>query len=161
MRGGVSRLADMQYLHRLTDAAGDIPAREGYVMGRDRPSAPEQPKGPDNVTVQDFPPGRYVLRLVDPVTPDIWFSMHSIFRRVLRESPRLIVLDLSQLTSLDTNGVAALESAAAEAGENDIALCLVGARAGPVGAGLANAHISELFEMFDSTQEALASVGAP
>lgn len=117
-----------------------------------------QPSGSDSVTVRQFPDGKYVVRINDPACPHTWSSMDAIVSRTLRECPRLVALDLSPLTSFDTAGVVALAAAASQAGESDIALCLVAAHPGPVGAALRQADLEELFEVFDSVSEALASL---
>ena|ERR1700694_4995410 len=71
----------------------------------------------------------------------------------LMGSPSPLALDLSGVTRIDGSGIDALASAAAMAGESDISLCLVGAQAGPVAAALADADLTELFDIFASVDE--------
>jgi anti-anti-sigma regulatory factor len=70
----------------------------------------------------------------------------------------VVVLDLSGLQSIDWRGVDALISSAEQAGESDVPFCLVAARQGPVAAAVAAAGAIELFEMFNTLSDALASV---
>jgi anti-sigma B factor antagonist len=65
----------------------------------------------------------------------------------LNRSPALLALDLSGVNRIDAEGIAALVSAATQAGESDISICLVGVHAGPVEAALAEVELNELFEI--------------
>lgn len=68
----------------------------------------------------------------------------------LARSQARLMLDLSTVTDIDGAGVDALRSAAALAGESDIAFCLVDSQSGPVGMALAAAELTDLFEIVDS-----------
>ena len=72
----------------------------------------------------------------------------------LRRSPALLVIDLSNVASIDRHSIDVLTTLAAEAGEADISFCLVAAPDGPVTAALAEARKTELFEIFSSVSEA-------
>lgn len=72
---------------------------------------------------------------------------------LLRE-PRQLVLDLTDLTSVDKAAVAGLVSASGLAGESDISFCLVAAPAGPVLTTLAQAGVLERFEVFPTVRAA-------
>ncbi|MDT5369293.1 MAG: anti-sigma factor antagonist [Mycobacterium sp.] len=74
--------------------------------------------------------------------------MRRVVATELKRSPALLALDLSGVNRIDAEGIDALVSAATQAGESDISFCLVGVHAGPVGAALAEAELSELFEIF-------------
>jgi anti-anti-sigma regulatory factor len=58
-----------------------------------------------------------------------------------------LALDLTRVNRIDAEGIAALVSAVTQAGESDISICLVGVHTGPVEAALAEAELSELFEI--------------
>jgi anti-sigma B factor antagonist len=75
-------------------------------------------------------------------------TMRRVVATELNRSPELSALDLSGVIRIDAEGIDALVSAATQAGESDISFCLVGVHAGPVGAALAEAELSELFEIF-------------
>ena len=59
-----------------------------------------------------------------------------------------MVLDLSGVIRIDAEGIDAVVSAATQAGESDISLCLVGVHGHPVGTALADAELLELFEIY-------------
>ena len=80
-------------------------------------------------------------------------TMRRVVTNELNRSPALLALDLTGVSRIDTEGIAALVSAATQAGESDISFCLVGAQAGPVGAALADAELTELFEIFTSLRD--------
>jgi anti-sigma B factor antagonist len=82
-------------------------------------------------------------RLLSAAAASIWRTVETEFRR----SPGLVALDLSAVTDIDAVGVGVLMAAAGRAGESDISFCLVGAREGAVGTALAEAHVTELFEI--------------
>jgi anti-anti-sigma regulatory factor len=77
----------------------------------------------------------------------------SPMRRALSEEllrvPELLAISFAGVTTIDSAGIEALTSAATQAGETDIALCLLGTHHSPVGAALAQANRTELFEMFN------------
>ena len=80
-------------------------------------------------------------------------TMRRVVANELNRSPALLALDLTGVNRIDAEGIAALVSAATQAGESDISFCLVGAQAGPVGAALADAELTELFEIFTSLSD--------
>jgi anti-sigma B factor antagonist len=82
--------------------------------------------------------------LLNAATASVWRTVETEFRR----SPELVALDLSEVTDIDAAGVGVLVAAAGRAGESDIAFCLVGAHEGAVGTALAEANLTELFEIF-------------
>jgi anti-anti-sigma regulatory factor len=84
-------------------------------------------------------------------------AMQRIVSRELMRPPELLVVDLSGITRIDTDGVNALASAAVIAGESDIAFCLVDTKGGPVQSALEEAKLTELFEVFPSVGEARRS----
>lgn len=82
-------------------------------------------------------------RLSKPAAGCVWRTV----KAELRRSPDLVALDLSEVSDIDAAGLGVLVSTAICAGESDISLCLVGAREGVVGAALAKADLTELFEI--------------
>jgi anti-anti-sigma factor len=80
-------------------------------------------------------------------------TMRQVVATELKRSPALLALDLTRVDRIDTEGIATLVSAATQAGESDISFCLVGAHAGPVRAALADAELTELFEIFTSLSD--------
>ena len=74
--------------------------------------------------------------------------MRRVVANELNLSPALLALDLTGVNRIDTEGIAALVSAATQAGESDISFCLVGVHGPPVGTALADAELMELFEIF-------------
>lgn len=117
------------------------------------PMAPRTPSS--NIDIAKLPMGNYVVTVDDPASWETWMVMGQVVGDILAQSPRLLVLDLTGLDSLDLPGVGALSAAAAQAGESDIAFCLVGAQDGPVRAAVADAGLTELFELFESVRDAL------
>jgi anti-sigma B factor antagonist len=75
----------------------------------------------------------------------------------LASAPRLLVLDLSGLTSLEPEGVQALVRVAYRAGEQDIGLCLVIPDDGRIERALREAGSLDLFELHGSIDSALTS----
>jgi anti-anti-sigma regulatory factor len=72
----------------------------------------------------------------------------------LSRTPDRLLIDLSEVTSVEDAGVEALALAAELAGEADISFGLVGARTGPVAVALDEALLSELFDIYRSLDEA-------
>ena len=80
-------------------------------------------------------------------------TMRRVVADELNRSPALLVLDLSGVLRIDAEGIDALVSAATQAGESDISLCLVGVHGHPVGIALAEADLMELFEIFTADSD--------
>jgi anti-anti-sigma factor len=74
-------------------------------------------------------------------------TMRRVVADELNRSPALLALDLSGVSCIDAEGIDALVLAATQAGESDISFGLVGVHAGAVGAALAEAELTELFEI--------------
>lgn len=94
---------------------------------------------------------RVVGGLRDEVTDQVRRSVVS----GLTGSPMALVLDLLRVTDIDADGVDALATAAAMAGERDIFFCLVLRPDSPVLTALIDADLGALFEIFSSVREAL------
>lgn len=101
-----------------------------------------------------------VVRVGGPLTADTAAPVQRTLSDELVQVPGLMALDLTGVTTIDTAGVDALRSAAMQAGETDIAFCLLGADHWPVGAALARADLTELFDMFTSLDDS-DILGAP
>ena len=80
-------------------------------------------------------------------------TMRRLVTNELTRSPALLVLNLSGVIRIDAEGIDALVSAATQAGESDISLCLVGVHGHPVGIALAEADLMELFEIFTADSD--------
>jgi anti-anti-sigma regulatory factor len=76
----------------------------------------------------------------------------------LTGSPALLVLDLSEVASIDAEGVDTLQLAAELTADEDIGLCLVAPAEGAVRAALAAVEATETFEIFSSVSEALRAI---
>jgi anti-anti-sigma regulatory factor len=83
--------------------------------------------------------------------------LERLVEKQLASAPRLLVLDLSRLISLQPEGVQALVRVAYRAGEQNIGLCLVIPDDGRIEAALRDAGSLELFELHNSIDSALAS----
>jgi anti-anti-sigma factor len=77
------------------------------------------------------------------VTAPVWRTLETELGR----SPEQVALDLSGVTAIDKAGIGVLVAAATHAGESDISFCLIGAQESAVGAALADADLTELFEI--------------
>ncbi|KMO74760.1 MULTISPECIES: STAS domain-containing protein [Mycolicibacterium] len=81
------------------------------------------------------------------------------FRRTLvgelTGRPQVLILDLTQITRIDTGGINTLCLAAELTAEEDIGLCLVAPAQGAARAGLEAAKSTDTFEIFSSVTEAL------
>jgi anti-sigma B factor antagonist len=73
--------------------------------------------------------------------------MRQVVATKLNRSPALLALHLSGVNGIDAEGIAALVSAATQAGESEISFCIVRVHGHPVGTGLAEAALTELFEI--------------
>jgi anti-sigma B factor antagonist len=85
------------------------------------------------INVQRFPADNTVVHIVGESTGDATASMQATLSDELTRSPALLVVDLSEVVSIDAAAIHAL--AAAIAGESDIAFCLVdgqGVRSAPL-----------------------------
>jgi anti-anti-sigma factor len=95
-----------------------------------------------------------VVRVSGDLLDDAAPGLAGFVTEELTGRPGLLVIDLSDVTRIDTAGVDALVSAAGRAGESDIPLCLVGVQGQPVGTALEEADLTELFEIFASLSDA-------
>jgi|SRR5580692_9178527 anti-sigma B factor antagonist len=100
------------------------------------------------VDVKRSPTNKSVIHVSGELARGATATMRRVVATELNRSPALLALDLSGVNRIDAEGIDALVSAATQAGESDISFCLVGVHAGPVGAALAEAELSELFEIF-------------
>jgi anti-sigma B factor antagonist len=104
--------------------------------------------GSVTVDVKRSPTNKSVIHVSGELARGATAPMRRVVATELKRSPALLALDLSGVNRIDAEGIDALVSAATQAGESDISFCLVGVHAGPVGAALAEAELSELFEIF-------------
>jgi anti-sigma B factor antagonist len=99
-----------------------------------------------NIDVKRSPTNKSVIYVRGELLRGTTATMRRVVADELNRSPALLVLDLSGVIRIDTEGIDALVSAATQAGESDISLCLVGVHGHPVGTALADAELLELFE---------------
>ena len=99
------------------------------------------------VDVKRSPTDKSVIHVSGDLLHRASATMRQVVATELNRSPALLALDLSGVNRIDAEGIDALVSAAPQAGESDISICLVGVQAGPVEAALAEAELSELFEI--------------
>jgi anti-sigma B factor antagonist len=108
----------------------------------------------NSVDVQRCPTGKSVVRVSGELIRDAPSQLARIVEEELMQAPSPLVLDLSAVTHITATGVDALVSAATAAGELDVSFCLVGIEGRAVGAALAAAELTELFEVFPSVNDA-------
>jgi anti-sigma B factor antagonist len=99
------------------------------------------------VDVKRSPTNNSVIHVSGELLRGASALMCQVVATELNRSPALLALDLSGVNRIDAEGIAALVSAATQAGESDISLCLVGVHGHPVGIALADAELMELFEI--------------
>jgi anti-anti-sigma factor len=98
--------------------------------------------------VQRLPAGITVIRATGDLNRETNPQLSLLVADELLREPAQLVLELSNLTSVDKAVVDALLSAMAVAGESDISFCLVASHASPVVTTLAEAGPIERFEVF-------------
>jgi anti-anti-sigma factor len=108
----------------------------------------EQQGGSLSCAVQRLPAGITIIRATGDLDRESSSQLSLLVADELRREPAQLVLELSNVMSVDTAGVDALVSASAVAGESDISFCLVASHAGPVVTTLAGAGLMERFEVF-------------
>ncbi|BBU23768.1 hypothetical protein MYXE_35580 [Mycobacterium xenopi] len=97
--------------------------------------------------IQRSPAGMSVVQVNGALVADGTAALRRAVAGEFLRSPGFLALDLSGVSQIDGDGIDALTSAAVQAGESDIGFCLVGAHQGPIAAALAEADLSELFEI--------------
>ena len=106
-----------------------------------------------SVDVKRSPTNKSVIYVRGELLRGATATMRRLVTNELTRSPALLVLNLSGVIRIDAQGVDALVSAATQAGESDISLCLVGVHGHPVGTALAEAELLELFEIFTADSD--------
>jgi anti-anti-sigma factor len=79
----------------------------------------------------------------------------------LTGSPAHVIIDISDVSRIDRRAIDVLASAAAIAGEADISLGLVDLGGNPVRDALAAANMTELFEVFETVDDAVQASRRP
>ena len=100
-----------------------------------------------SVDVKRSPTNTSVIYVSGELLRGATATMRRVVATELNRSPALLALDLTGVNHIDAEGIDALVSAATQAGESDISICLVGVHGHPVGTGLAEAGLTELFEI--------------
>ncbi len=113
------------------------------------------------VNIQHLAVGDTVVHLIGDLVDDAAAAMQQTLIDQLSRAPTRLIVNLSAVGQIDTSGVDALASAsaAAVAGEADLAFCLVDGEAGRVHAALAAERVTDLFEIFSSVSEAVQNSG--
>jgi anti-anti-sigma factor len=114
----------------------------------------EEEGGSSSFTVQRLPGGITLVRTRGVLDGDSSSQLCLVIADELLREPAQLVLDLSDVTSVDKAAVAGLVSASGLAGESDISFCLVAAHASPVLTTLAEAGVLERFEVFPTVRAA-------
>ena len=121
--------------------------------------APQLPTDQRFEVAQDRPgDGIHLLRLAGALADGAASRLPALAREQLAACPRLLALDLSDLTGLALAGARILEDIAEWAGEADIALCLIVPPDHPVRAVLVAADLGELFELHPDLPTAIAEM---
>ena len=107
------------------------------------------------LNVHRRPDDATVVEVAGDLSGDATVAMQRTVNEELTRSPAHLIIDLSAVTGIDMAGINALSSAAGIAGEADISFCLVDPEGDPVGAALASAKLTELFEMFPTVDDAI------
>jgi anti-anti-sigma factor len=108
----------------------------------------EQQGRPLSCAVHRLPAGITLIRATGDLNRETSSQLYLLVADELLREPAQLVLELSNLTSVDNAAVDALVSASAVAGESDISFCLVASHASPVVTTLAEAGLIERFEVF-------------
>jgi anti-anti-sigma factor len=105
--------------------------------------------------VQRLPAGITIIRATGDLNRETSSQLYLLIADELLREPAQVVLELSNLTSVDNAAVDALVSASASAGEPDISFCLVAPHVSPVVTTLAEAGLIERFEVFETVCAAI------
>jgi anti-anti-sigma factor len=105
------------------------------------------------VDVKRSPTNKRVIHVSGELVRGATATMRRVVADELNRSPALLALDLSGVSCIDAEGIDALVLAATQAGESDISFCLVGVQGHPVGTALADAELTELFEIVDADSD--------
>jgi anti-anti-sigma factor len=99
------------------------------------------------IRVSETGPGVRVVRVRGELNETTAFSFERLAQEALAAGRGLVVLDLSDVTTLGPEGVQALVRVAYRAGEADIGLCLAGADRDAIINPLDAAGVRDLFEI--------------
>jgi anti-anti-sigma factor len=105
------------------------------------------------VDVKRSPTDKSVIHVSGELARGATATMRRVVADELNRSPALLALDLSGVSCIDAEGIDALVLAATQAGESDMSFCLVGVQGHPVGTALADAELTELFEIIDADSD--------
>jgi anti-anti-sigma regulatory factor len=109
------------------------------------------------VTVLDGPlPGMRLLRPTDALDGTAGGVLQRVAVDVLASAPPFVLVDLSTVDTVTADGVAALVAVAETAGEADIGLVVVAGDR--MRAALAESDVHDLFELYETVDEALETM---
>jgi anti-anti-sigma regulatory factor len=110
------------------------------------------------IETQTVEAGTILVRVAGDLCADGAARTRRTLAGELTGSPAFLLLELSEVVSIDAEGVDTLLVAAELTADEDIGLCLVAPAQGAVRAALAAVEASESFEIFASVIEALRNV---
>jgi anti-anti-sigma factor len=128
----------------MTEGGGRV--SEGYPR--------EDPGGSFSFTVQRLSAGITIIWAEGELDSETSSQLYQLVSDELLGKPAQLVLEFSDLTSVDQAAVDSLLSVSGLAGESDISFCLVAPHASPVVAALAQADLIERFEVFPTVRAA-------
>jgi anti-anti-sigma regulatory factor len=99
--------------------------------------------------------GAIVIRVAGDLCADGASKTRRTLAGELAGSPAILILDLSEVVRIDTEGLDTLHVAAELTADEDIGLCLVAPAQSPVRAALDAVESTDTFEIFPSVTEAL------
>jgi anti-anti-sigma factor len=111
------------------------------------------------INVQQLDVGDTVVHVNGDLIGEAAAAIRQTLIDQLQRAPTRLIVNLSAVSRIDACGVDALASAAAFAGEADLAFCLIDGKAGRVQAALAAEQMTDLFEIFSSVSEAVQNPG--
>ena|SRR5690349_10343363 len=109
------------------------------------------------VTMLDAPlPGARLLRAAGALDEAAGRALQRVAADILADAPPFVLVDLSAIDTVTADGVAALVAVAETAGEADIGLGVVAGDR--MRAALAENDVHELFELYETVDEALEAM---
>lgn len=107
------------------------------------------------IETQTLAAGTIIVRVAGDLRGDGAARTRRTVAGELADSPAFLVLDLSEVASIDAEGVDALHVTAELTADEDIGLCLVTPAEGAVSSALAAVGATETFDIFSSLSDAL------
>jgi len=112
-------------------------------------------RGESSYSVQRLSSGASVVSAAGDLDGETHARMYGLIAEELAREPSQVVIEVSDVTSVDDAAIKALTEMSALAGEADISLCLIASANSPIVRSLAAADLTERFEIFPTIDEAL------